>query len=115
MPIFWALAAGDEATGVSVHLVDTGIDTGHVLRQEKVPIRPRDTEHSLYARSCVVGARLLLSAIEGLGKGELTGVPEPEVAESYHSVPDREAVRAFLRNGRRFFRWRELPTPFEDL
>lgn len=38
-----ALAAGAETTGVTVHLVDEGLDTGPVLRQEPVAVEPRDT------------------------------------------------------------------------
>ena len=42
-PIEDALAAGVETTGVTVHLVDDGLDTGPVLRQEEVSVEPRDT------------------------------------------------------------------------
>ena len=38
-----ALAAGVETTGVTVHLVDEGLDTGPVIVQEEVPVEPRDT------------------------------------------------------------------------
>ncbi|HUH15663.1 MAG TPA: phosphoribosylglycinamide formyltransferase [Gaiellaceae bacterium] len=38
-----ALAAGVETTGVTVHLVDEGLDTGPVIRQEPVPVQPRET------------------------------------------------------------------------
>ena len=38
-----ALAAGVETTGVTVHFVDEGLDTGAVIRQEPVPIEPRTT------------------------------------------------------------------------
>jgi phosphoribosylglycinamide formyltransferase-1 len=38
-----ALEAGVETTGVTVHVVDEGIDTGPVLRQEPVAVEPRDT------------------------------------------------------------------------
>ena len=38
-----ALAAGAETTGVTVHIVDEGIDTGPVLEQRPVPVEPRDT------------------------------------------------------------------------
>jgi phosphoribosylglycinamide formyltransferase-1 len=38
-----ALAAGVETTGVTVHMVDEGLDTGPVLRQEEVPVEPRET------------------------------------------------------------------------
>jgi phosphoribosylglycinamide formyltransferase-1 len=38
-----ALAANAEETGVTVHLVDEGLDTGPVLAQEALPLEPRDT------------------------------------------------------------------------
>jgi phosphoribosylglycinamide formyltransferase-1 len=38
-----ALAAGVETTGVTVHLVDEGLDTGPVIAQEPVPVEPRET------------------------------------------------------------------------
>jgi phosphoribosylglycinamide formyltransferase-1 len=55
-PIEEALAAGVETTGVTVHLVDEGIDSGPVLRQEPVPIEPRAT---LVERIHAVEHRLL--------------------------------------------------------
>jgi phosphoribosylglycinamide formyltransferase-1 len=42
-PIEDALAAGVETTGVTVHLVDEGVDSGPMLRQRAVPVEPRDT------------------------------------------------------------------------
>ena len=38
-----ALAAGVETTGVTVHVVDDGLDTGPILRQEPVFVEPRET------------------------------------------------------------------------
>lgn len=38
-----ALEAGETETGCTVHLVDSGIDTGRILRQERIPIEPGDT------------------------------------------------------------------------
>jgi phosphoribosylglycinamide formyltransferase-1 len=38
-----AVAAGVETTGVTVHYVDEGVDTGPVIRQEPVPVEPRET------------------------------------------------------------------------
>ena len=35
--------AGVETTGVTVHLVDEGLDTGAVIRQEPVPVEPAET------------------------------------------------------------------------
>ncbi|MEX1357337.1 MAG: phosphoribosylglycinamide formyltransferase [Gaiellaceae bacterium] len=45
-----ALAAGVERTGVTVHLVDEGVDSGPVLAQEEVPVEPAETlEERLHA------------------------------------------------------------------
>ena len=45
-----ALAAGAEETGVTIHLLDDGMDTGPVIAQERIRIEPDDTTDSLYAR-----------------------------------------------------------------
>jgi phosphoribosylglycinamide formyltransferase-1 len=58
-----ALAAGVPETGVTVHLVDEGLDTGPVLRQEPVPLEPRDT---LEERIHAVEHRLLPSVVQEL-------------------------------------------------
>jgi phosphoribosylglycinamide formyltransferase-1 len=42
-PIDDALAAGVDTTGVTVHYVDEGLDTGAVIRQEPVAVEPRET------------------------------------------------------------------------
>lgn len=45
-----ALAAGEKATGCTVHYVDAGIDSGEIIAQRKVPMLPNDTPESLHAR-----------------------------------------------------------------
>ena len=54
-----ALAAGATETGATVHLVDEGIDTGAVLRQEAVGVLPGDTPETLHTRIRAVEHRLL--------------------------------------------------------
>ncbi len=58
-----ALAANVETTGVTVHLVDEGLDTGPVLRQEEVALDPRDT---LVERIHSVEHRLLPEVVSEL-------------------------------------------------
>lgn len=45
-----AMEAGETETGCTIHLVDAGVDTGQILRQERVPILEGDTEKAVYAR-----------------------------------------------------------------
>jgi phosphoribosylglycinamide formyltransferase 1 len=61
-----ALAAGVRETGATVHLVDEGVDTGPVLRQEAVPVLPDDTPESLHARIRAVEHRLLPEVVREL-------------------------------------------------
>jgi phosphoribosylglycinamide formyltransferase-1 len=62
-PIDDALAADVAETGVTVHLIDAGVDTGRVLRQEAVPLEPRAT---LEERIHAVEHRLLPSVVREL-------------------------------------------------
>jgi phosphoribosylglycinamide formyltransferase-1 len=54
-----ALAAGVSRTGVTVHFVDEGVDTGPVIAQEAVPVLPGDTAETLLERLHEVEHRLL--------------------------------------------------------
>jgi phosphoribosylglycinamide formyltransferase-1 len=58
-----ALAAGVTETGVSVHFLDEGIDSGPVILQEAVRIEPGDTVETLYERIRAVEHRLLPEAV----------------------------------------------------
>jgi phosphoribosylglycinamide formyltransferase-1 len=58
-----ALAAGVETTGVTVHYVDDGLDTGDVIRQETVEVEPRE---SLVERIHAVEHRILPEVVSEL-------------------------------------------------
>ena len=58
-----ALAAGVETTGVTVHYVDEGLDSGEIIRQETVPLEPRQT---LVARIHSVEHRILPEVVREL-------------------------------------------------
>ncbi len=58
-----ALQAGVDTTGVTIHYVDEGLDTGAVIRQEPVPVEPRRT---LVERIHAVEHRLLPEVVQQL-------------------------------------------------
>ena len=58
-----ALAYGVKVTGATVHLVDSGIDTGPILAQETVAVSDDDDEASLHERIKVVERRLLAEVV----------------------------------------------------
>lgn len=57
------LAAGDQKSGATVHMVTSGIDEGPIILQEAVPVLPDDTVDSLRARVQGVEAELYLRAV----------------------------------------------------
>jgi folate-dependent phosphoribosylglycinamide formyltransferase PurN len=69
---YWALAQGDPANcGVTVHLVDPGVDTGEVLYQARVQPTPRDSYFTYPYLQLAAGVPLLLRAVEDALQGRL--------------------------------------------
>jgi phosphoribosylglycinamide formyltransferase-1 len=66
-----ALAAGVETTGVTVHIIDEGVDTGPVIVQRQVRVRPGDTEHELHERIKSVERELLVQAVLDIANGDV--------------------------------------------
>ena len=67
-----ALEYGVKYTGVTVHFVDQGIDTGPILAQRTVPVLTGDTPASLHARIQEAERSLYPEVIAGLARGEVT-------------------------------------------
>jgi len=67
-----AIAAGVRISGCTVHLVDAGVDTGPILAQAAVPVRPDDDAARLHARIQRHEHRLLPRVVHWLGTGELS-------------------------------------------
>jgi len=101
-PYFWVLASGDHETGVTLHWVDTTFDTGHILLQEAIPVRPGDTITSLAYASAEVGARLLTQGVDLIVAGAAPRIPQDERQATYHSWPAPQDQRRFRQQGGRY-------------
>jgi phosphoribosylglycinamide formyltransferase-1 len=66
-----ALAHGVRVSGATVHFVDEGVDTGPIVLQAAVPVRPEDTEESLAARVLAEEHRLYPEAVRLFAEGRL--------------------------------------------
>ncbi len=66
-----ALAAGATETGVTVHIIDEGVDTGPVLRQASVQVREGETEDELHERIKQLERPLLVQTVREIALGEL--------------------------------------------
>lgn len=66
-----AMVAGAKETGVTIHIVDEGVDTGPHLAQAKVAVLPEDTEDSLHERIKVVERQLLVQVVADIANGKI--------------------------------------------
>ena len=62
-PVASAILAGDEETGISIMLLDSGMDTGPVLAQKKVSIDISDTTESLEVKLAEIGSQFLMETL----------------------------------------------------
>lgn len=89
-PVASAILAGDEFSGVSIMLMDEGLDTGPILARAQIPIAALDTTGSLTTRLSVVGARLLVEALCHYLRGELVPQPQNEAEATYSGAITKE-------------------------
>ena len=76
-PIQWAIASGDERTGVCLMKMDVGLDTGPVISCREKEIRPDDTSESLHEALSALGAEMLRQELPRYLAGELSPTPQP--------------------------------------
>jgi len=87
--INWAVIMGDTNTGVSIFWPDGGIDTGPVLLQKEVEIRPDDTMGSLYFnRLFPMGIEAILESVEMIKAGNAPKIPQDDSRATYEPLCD---------------------------
>ena len=86
-----AILAGDEFTGVSIMLMDKGLDTGPVLSRAQVPVSDRDNTGSLTLKLSLISAHLLQDVLSSWLRGKLTPQPQDEASATYSGIITKEA------------------------
>ncbi len=82
-PVVAAILAGEEFTGVSIMLLDEGLDTGPVLARAAVAISRGDNTGSLTGKLAQVAARLLTEVVVRWSRGEIIPRPQEEAEATY--------------------------------
>ncbi len=85
-PIHRVVINGIEYSGVSIIAMSPELDAGDIIMQEKEAISPFDTVGMLHDRLAVLGAALLLKAVEALAAGTAKRLPQ-EHAEATYAPP----------------------------
>ncbi len=77
-PIQWAIAKGEQITGVTTMLLNEGLDTGDILLQREMKIEAEDTAVTLAPRLAELGAGLLIETMRGLEEKSITPLPQDD-------------------------------------
>ncbi|MGO8992132.1 MAG: methionyl-tRNA formyltransferase [Polyangiaceae bacterium] len=75
-PITWAVVHGEAETGVTLMLLDEGMDTGDMLDVTRIPIGPDETAGELSERLSRLGAEMVRSRLGAFARGDLPRVPQ---------------------------------------
>ena len=123
-PIQAAILAGDDEAGITIMMMDAGIDTGDMLSKRAIPIAADDTAGTLFDKLAPIGADLLIETLPKYLSGEIQPQPQPEEGATYAKMLKKEdgrldfsqtavelerRIRAFAPWPGTFFEWNGAP------
>ena len=84
---FWVLYNKEKETGVSIHFVEEGIDSGPIVVQEKILVDKNETFTSLVKKNYQVAPKAMLKALSLIEEGYTDFISNSEVKANYNSIP----------------------------
>jgi methionyl-tRNA formyltransferase len=92
-PIQASILAGDTQTGITIMMMEAGLDTGAMLRSEPVDITPIETAQTLHDKLSRIGPRLLIETLDDYLAGKITPTPQPEDGVTWAHQIEKEHGR----------------------
>jgi methionyl-tRNA formyltransferase len=89
-PIQAVIRAGDTETGVTIMLMDEGMDTGPMLYKSVIPLASDETAQSLHDKLAAISGEALLKGLLGYLKGELQPQPQDDSLATYTNLLKKE-------------------------
>ena len=84
-PINRAIMQGETETGVTTFLLQQEIDTGKIIFQEKIAIRPDETAGELYQELMTLGASVLAKTVDAIATGDYPQIPQDHITDIKHA------------------------------
>jgi methionyl-tRNA formyltransferase len=89
-PVFWAYRNGERDTGVTVHLMDDGLDSGPILTQQRVVV-PEDTDADTLERHLFgLGATMTAGLVSNVLSGDASFFPQDDTTATYQAAPSAQ-------------------------
>jgi methionyl-tRNA formyltransferase len=87
-PQHWPIVFGDSETGITVHRIDEGVDTGRILSQVKIQLDPGIYIHELQKKFLEIYPSVMLAAVEKAIAGELGALQLADGASYFHKISE---------------------------
>lgn len=97
---FWVLYKQEKETGVSIHFVEEGIDSGDIIVQEKFKVEKHDTFNSIVQKNYQIAPKAMLKALDILESKGNSYLKNNDENATYNSIP--ELKHALIYRKRRF-------------
>ncbi len=120
-PAVHPILNGEKESGVTLHLIDDGIDTGDIIAQATIAIDIKDTSRDLYLKQTDYAFKLLKDNLDNIIAGQCMANPQSSVGASYYSKSsikyaaiqiDFNKTAFEIYNQFRAFTFREYQMPF---
>lgn len=85
-PLNWVLVNGETETGLTIHYMDEGFDTGDIISQLRVPIDEGDTARTLQDKFVKLCPSLVVQTVSQLADGSAIRTPQDPAIASYYPV-----------------------------
>lgn len=92
-PIFWHILNNDTESGISLHSLDEGIDTGPIILQEKIPVSNYDTYGIMQSKLAHAAAKSAATLLKILSFGSIVpATPQDESQAAYYTNPTAKEI-----------------------
>lgn len=103
-PIQWAIANGEQVSGVTTMRINEGLDTGDLLLQKELAILDEDTAETLSPRLAAIGAELMIETLRGLDDGTISSQAQNNNQATLAPILKKEDGRIdFSRNAQEIY------------
>ncbi len=91
---FWVAFKQEKETGVSIHFVEEGIDSGDIIVQKRFKVESRDNFNSIVKKNYEIASKAMVEAIDLLEDGFRDFIPNNDEQATYNSTPTlKEAIQ----------------------
>ncbi len=95
---FWVIFNGDKETGVSIHFVEEGIDSGDIVVQKRYTVSNKDNFNSIVKKNYSIASNAMIQAVDILEKGDYDLIYNDDLKATYNTTPNLKQAIKYRKN-----------------